>query len=400
MDLKLLKNFGGVYSETTAARQALEVLGVTAEQTGKPLSEAMIFGISSGIGFHVEINEYEGYDPTFRVSVSHRFKSRPGQYMDGLLKRIGIESTIKMTRRIAEADQTLNQAISENKPIIVYPDRSHLPWAIDDSEFEDHALVVLGYNEKSGELIIADQTDHLMSIPPADLSSARAALEVTSNRSTVLSPMSGQVDLENAIERGIKHCFEKMLNPPQPKNSQGIQGIKAMAIMIVNQKGKRGWGRIFPAGSGMLVGFQGLYNWISARGGGGNALRGLFSEFCDEAAEVLGKRDYARAGDIYRKSASLWAELADLALPAGDGLFGEARSLIDKKENFFLNPKDDTTELLAWHERQFELLDIANEDFPLSAEDIIALTAKMSMVLEEIAALEEEGAMQLKEALI
>ena len=88
MSMGKIDKLGGKYSETTAIRHLLDYYGVKAAHNNKPISEAMLFGISGGIGFSYYLFEYDGYEPTLFISVAHRYTARFGQYMDRLYKRL------------------------------------------------------------------------------------------------------------------------------------------------------------------------------------------------------------------------------------------------------------------------------------------------------------------------
>ena len=107
MDFNNLE-FGGIYSETTAIRHVLSFHGAIAAHNQQPLTEAMLFGVSGGIGFAYFNFEYEGYEPTLFISVAQRYNSRFGQYMDGLYRRLGLETNVRMTRSAQQAETNLN----------------------------------------------------------------------------------------------------------------------------------------------------------------------------------------------------------------------------------------------------------------------------------------------------
>jgi hypothetical protein len=396
-----IDKLGGKYSETTAIRHLLDYHGVTAAHSKKPISEARLFGISGGIGFSYYLFEYDGYEPTLFISVAHRYTSRFGQYMDRLYKRLGLETIIKMTRSSHEAETNLINDLAHGRPVIVHVDRGQLPYYAEETEYGDHALLVLGRDEKSNNLLIADQSQQPVYLPPADLSFARESIDSLSFRALTLTKPENPIDLEDGITRGIKQCWDALINAPQPKKNYGLSGLQNWVDVINSPKAKRGWLKIFTPGPNLYVGLKWTFKCIETLETGGGGMRGLYADFLEEAAPILDNKNLKDVAKLYRKSAKLWTELAYAALPDAVPLLKDTREMIINAEEAFLKGgMKAVDEMVNVKALQDELTEQAYTNFPLDATQSTKLLDGLKKQLEKILDIETEAATALKEAMI
>jgi hypothetical protein len=76
-----------------------------------------------------------------------------------------------------------------------------------------------------------------------------------------------------------------------------------------------------------------VYENLEPVGWGGGNLRGLYAEFLDEAAGLLGTPALGRVAAAYREAAERWREVAEVAVPAGREPFAEARRLTGRLQD-------------------------------------------------------------------
>ncbi len=392
--------FGGTYSETTAIRHVLSFHGATAAYNQQPLTEAMLFGVSGGIGFAYFNFEYNGYEPTLYIGVSQRYNTRFGQYMDGLYRRLGLETNVRMTRSAQQAETNLNGDLAQGIPVILHVDRAQLPYYAEETEYGDHAVVVLAYDDKSRDFLVADQARSPITISPSDLSSARESIDSLSFRSLILAPPSDPIDLVEGINRGIRQCWDRMLNPPHPRNNFGLLGLEKWAGMINSSKARKGWLKVFSPGLNLYVGLQWTYKCIQTQETGGGALRGLYADFLEEASEVVGKPRLKELAGQYRELARHWTDLAEAALPDDVSLLRRTRELIFRAEQTFLDKgMDAIPEMEGIRTEQAALREEAVSDFPLDKSQSQALLDDLHDRLVLIVEAEKEATQTLKTAL-
>lgn len=396
MDFDKLK-YGGTYGETTAIRHILSLYGATAAHNGQPLSEAMLFGVSGGIGFAYFNFEYEGLEPTLYIGVGQRYNTRFGQLMDGLYRRLGLETNVRMTKSAQQAEAQLTNDLARELPVILHVDRGNLPYYAEDTEYGDHAIVVLGYDGKGRDYLIADLTRHRLSISPPDLSSARESIDSLSFRSLTLGRPENPIDVTEGIIRGVRQCWNRMLNPPHPRTNFGLSGLEKWSEMINNSKARKGWLKVFTPGLHLYVGLHWTYQCIQTLETGGGAMRGMYADFLAEAEGVVNKPQLGEAAVLYRDLAQQWTELAQATLPEELPLLRRTRELIIQAERLFL---DQGTSAIPDMEKirsdQALLHEEALSDFPLDKSQSQDLLDGLHERLVKIVKVEEEAVLLLK----
>jgi len=92
--------------------------------------------------------------------------------------------------------------------------------------------------------------------------------------------------------------------------------------MTTDTRNKKGWPTVFADGRGIGSMRASIYTNAAH----GAHLRGLYADFLDEAARLLGRSELRDAGAAWRTAADAWEPIVDTALPPGD----ELRDLIDR----------------------------------------------------------------------
>ncbi|MEE9465670.1 MAG: BtrH N-terminal domain-containing protein [Candidatus Neomarinimicrobiota bacterium] len=399
MDFDKLE-YGGVYGETTAIRHILSLHGATAAHNGKPLSEAMLFGISGGIGFAYFNFEYDGSEPTLYIDMGQRYNNRFGQVMDGLYRRLGLETTVRLTKSAQQAEANLANDLAQGVPVILHIDRGSLPHYVEDTEYGDHAIVVLCYDDKSREYLVADQACLPLSISPPDLSSARESIDSLSFRSLTLSRPENPIDLTDGITRSLRQCWDRMLNPPHPRTNFGLSGLEKWASLINNSKARKGWLKVFTPGLNLYMGLHWTYKCIQTLETGGGAMRGLYADFLEEAEEAMSKPRLKEVAKAYRDLDRLWTELAQATLPDEVPLLHRTRQMIDRAEQLFLDKGIDAIpEINDIRNEQVSMREEASSDFPLDKAQSQALLDDLHERLLVIVEREQEAVQELKTCL-
>jgi hypothetical protein len=388
------RQFGGVYSETAAVRNVLAHMGVAAPHSGLPFTEAMLFGISGGIGFSYFTFEYEGVAPSLYLGVANRYKNKYGTHMDGLYQRLGIRAEVQQTGSPKVADKNLKSALDEGKPVIVHVDRDKLPF---QNGSMDHAIVAFGYDDEAQRVVFADRCARPLCVPYDVLAEARGAFRAFKHRSTTLSVSETMADIGPAIEEGIRACVTSMREPPSPKNNFGLAGLRKWVVRVSDRMDEKGWPQVFSPGAHLYAALYGTFSWIELIETGGGALRELYANFLEEAAGVLDKPALRSAADAYWEAARGWREAARAALPSGVPLFREARELAQERECVFLEHGEAAAhDLQSIDRRLAEIESEVGSDFPLGEDESLVLLDELRVRVARLVA-EEEWALQAVE---
>jgi hypothetical protein len=88
--------------------------------------------------------------------------------------------------------------------------------------------------------------------------------------------------------------------------------MQKWADMLTNTRNKESWARVFPTGAGLFQALAGraaqpgVFIWVMTWGAAGDAERGLFADFIEEAAQILNKPKLLPIAGQFRAAAALW----------------------------------------------------------------------------------------------
>jgi len=333
--------FPGRTFETGAICNALACRGVKAPHTRKPYSEALLLGVSGGIAFGYMVFQYKGWPAHVALLTRNTFSP----YRTSI-DRLGIVEDTKETVDPKRGLANLIEAIENGSPTIVWADVLSLPYtnvAANQNMWAVMPMVVHSCDGASFHL--ADRSKVSWKVSAEALTAARARVKKDRFRIATLSPPDAN-KLPAAVEAGIRQCidlFDGVGAPRGHAENFGFAGLQKWAEMLVNNRNKQSWARVFPTGADIyqaLAGRQaqpGIFIWIMTWGAGPDAERGVFADFLDEAALILNKPKLGSAAAQFRKSAQLWHSLAEAALPSSIPLLGETRDLLLRQRSLLID---------------------------------------------------------------
>ncbi|MEZ4671062.1 MAG: BtrH N-terminal domain-containing protein [Anaerolineae bacterium] len=367
------REFDGRHWETGTLRNALAYQGVKAPHTGKPMSEALLLGISGGITVGYFTFEYKGYLPHLALLTRNTFDP-----MDTMLDRVPLPREVRQTTDATKGEVNLMDALESGRPAIVWADTFTLHDIPNDAYWAMFPVVVYGL--ENGTAYLADRAACPIEIPAERLSKARARVGKDKFRLMVLdTPDLSR--LPTAVQKGIWQCINLYTEAP-PKGARhnfGLAALKHWAEMLTNIRNKQSWARFFAPGERMWMALAGTtvqpgaFGYIN-RGAGNSAERGMYADFLDEASVILQKPDLKQAADCFRRSEQLWAELADKLLPDSVPTFKTAKELfIQHRELYIERGAAVRPELRDIAQRLNGLQKEAEAKFPMTGVEITTL---------------------------
>ena len=390
--------FEGRYWDTASIRNALDYQGVKAPHTGEPYTEAMLLGISGGVTFGYFTFHYKGYDPQVNLLTRNTFDP-----VERLFERMKLPRELRQSGSEAKGRQNLIDALDEGYAVVASPDGSLLPYnAIPYDEYSWHTmpLVIFGYEPDKGEAYISDRSRVPLTVATDDLDKARSRIKKERQRLILLgAPDDGQ--LPEAVRAGLADCVALMTEKP-PKGSAKNFGLRALghwAEMLA--KSSRGsWAKEYPSGRPLLAALTSAYTFLGpAFGKTVQAERDVYADFLDEAAQVLGDAALRDVAGLYRVAGAAWQGLRESLLPGDAPLLGEARQLIDRKTDLFIESgAAQLDDIIACNERLEALKTEAETDFSLSDDEIADLRAAIREHVLSVREAEEAAVMALKAA--
>lgn len=304
------KTGGGAHCITNAIRQVMEYYGY-------PLSEAMLFGLGSGISF-VYVNLANA------PMVSGR--NKVFEFEKILAKRLKIEIQCKKSKEYTVACKKVKQMLDKNQPVPVYVDMPYMSYLhMDaDSHFGGHAIVLFGYDDEKKVFYVSDRDNHDYPIrtPIGNMSEDFHLVsydEMEKARSSVYRPFpagnkylvfdfhnlgqNGQsLVTEEAVKEAVADVCDAMLNPPA--QLLGLNGISKLQREILN------W-RKFTDERLKTTGITNYFQISKDGGTGGGIFRKLYGEFLIEASQMFPALKLEDIGKGFVAAATKWDTLAD-----------------------------------------------------------------------------------------
>jgi len=305
---------------------------------GVALSEPMVFGIGSGLFFV--------YLPFLEVNFAPGFSYRPmpGRIFRKLARRLGIKVMHQRFSSPEKAQAVLDEKLSQGIPVGLQVGVYHLTYFPDEYRFHfnAHNLVVYG-KDANGYRISDPVMDYTTQLTEAELRRVRFAKGALAPKGHLyyLERLPGQLDLEQAIRRGIRQTCNDMLAPVP------IVGVRAMRWVARNI---RKWPRTIGIKKtnhylGQLVRMQ------EEIGTGGGGFRFIYAAFLQEAGTLLQREALARRSEEMTAIGDAWRDFAlDISRiyknrKSGSDVYeklsDQLLALADREERFFRALKKD-----------------------------------------------------------
>jgi hypothetical protein len=193
--------------------------------------------------------------------------------------------------------------------------------------------------------LIGDRAKPTITVSLNDLAASRVAITSYKNRLLSITPGKKPVDLKESVTEGIRACYTELAKG-RIANFR-LDAFKNLANAMNSPKAKDGWPKALPPGQALFGAQLGFYLFIERYGSGGGLYRAMYSDFLEEAAEILSNKKLAAVAKEYRSLAKQWSSLAQAMLPDSIKPFKESRALIDSYEKAFTTKGADAAGELA-----------------------------------------------------
>lgn len=268
---------------------------------GHNLSEAMVFGIGSGIFF--------SYMPFYKLNgvpvVS--FRPMPGVIFKRTASRMGFR--VKSRRYWFDREAAMaamNKLLDKSIPVGMVVGVFHLTYFPKAYRFHFNAHNIVVYERKGDNYTVSDP---IMESPETlsyeELKRVRYAQGTYKPRGKMyyISESSKEIDLTKAVKTGILQSCKHMLTIPVPYF--GIKGIYTLSKHVRKWPEKLG-SKKAKKYLGQIVRMQ------EEIGTGGAGFRFLYAAFLQEAAEVLNNQKLKDISKKMTKNGDKWREFAVL----------------------------------------------------------------------------------------
>jgi hypothetical protein len=392
------RQFGGIHPETAALTNILAAREIAAPHTGKPFSEAMILGISGGLGMGYILWEFQEHRMQHNIKVLVlAFQNNwqyPVKYYEAVCQRLGLRFSIPETGNKKVAAQTLHDALARSVPAAAWVDAASLPYLQLPESMKGHFGHFVAVCGTDGDDVLIDDRAAVPFNVPADVfAEARARIGSYKNRQLIVEG-AADINLEAAITEGIAFCVEHLNSDSE---SFSLPAIRKWARLMTDQKNKKGWPVLFSDRRGLYSTLTSFFEAIELQGAPGG-LRGMYSDFLLEAANVVNNPRLKEPAEHYAALAKDWHALAEAALPDSVPQFKRAKQVLRERHQVLLEGGE------AWrttHPLTETLRGIRTEcnlNFPLNDQEVSALFSTLQSRLQAIYQAEVEAIQSLKDS--
>lgn len=269
---------------------------------GHKISEEMLVGIGSGLGF-----------------IYWKMKQMPSPFVGGMnggkfptilglaVDRLGGEWKVLKSSSVKKAQVHLRETLESNQPALVCADLGFLDYLSlgGDDHFGMHTILVYGINEKDDVAFISDRFATPLTIPLTRLQKARASDYhpfPAKNKLMYISMPDVLVPLEKIIPSAIAANADFMINPPI--SNMGAKGI-------LKWKGElQKYPKILPNNQIIAQALIEHFVYIEVGGSGGSLFRRMYSHFLKEASKVMNDSELQKVSVLYDSICEDWSTVA------------------------------------------------------------------------------------------
>ena len=283
---------------------------------GCPLTEEMLLGIGSGIGFMY-------WHPKGAMPLVGG-RGNVKNFFTAVGMRTGVRVEVKTTTSERKARSSLIESLEQKKPVMLFGDIGLMPY-FDLPEwyhFGSHTFVACGYDGK-GSVLVSDIEQgagglkkglyHNVSLDMLSLARNSPYKPFPPKNSWLEFDFNGcrtpgMIDFYSSITQTASEMLDA------PRSNLGVKGIRRAAEEI------RRWTELFE-GKALRMNLFNLYLFIEANGTGGGCFRYMYARYLEEVYGVIAenslKKALLRAASRIRESGRMFTELGLLFRKAG-----------------------------------------------------------------------------------
>lgn len=384
---------GGRQPDVAAITNVLAHHGVRGPD-GEPLTEALVFVISGGIGAGYILWEF-AQDTSSALVLGFRGQWQdPHGWLQSTVDRLGLPAGVHTTGGKRGAAKRLTAELAEGNPVLVLPDRQLLGyWHLPKSAEGSGGHFVVAYAEEDGRVFVDDRNLAPLTVERKTFDTARD--RVGSYKNLLVSFKPGEVkDLGGAVSEGLIDCVRRL---SANSTSFSLPAWNRWSKHLIDDRSPKGWPTVFSGRRGLIGALLSVWESATTAGTTGGHLRDLFAEGLDEAAVLLDLPALAAQAGRWRAVARKWDELAAAALSEYTPEFAWMRGLTTVVSNGVRAGDAAQETAAAAGEELWRLRAHYDTEMPFTDSAVGKLYTDLSARLAELYAAEVEGVRDLTE---
>ncbi len=298
------QHFGGGRNCQTSAMVRLM------RHMGYEISEPMLVGISSGLGF---IYWFMKLMPYPVIGGMNRADCRrfPG-ILGKATQRLGGDYEVILTKSVKKAHVFLKETLHQNQPALVCVDMAYLDHLLtgENDHFGEHNVLVYGIDEPKDLAYISDRFDGTATMSLRKLQKARASEFQpfpAMNQMVRFSFPEELTPLQTIIPGAIRGNIDALLNPPI--SNAGVKGIVRWSKELPK------YPKLIPDPENLAHALMMHYIYIETGGSGGAIFRRIYADFLREAGDLMDSSTLTNASEEFNEISDIWSEIASGLLP-------------------------------------------------------------------------------------
>lgn len=264
---------------------------------GLPLSEAMVFGLSSALVF--------AYLPFVKLGGMPliAYRTMPKSIIKGLQKNIGLKMQFETFSKAQQGADRLDDLLAQGKIVGAQTSVFWLPYFPEEMRFHFNAHNLMVISKDNDSYTISDPVfEKLVQADKKSLTKARFVKGVMAPKGSLYYPtyVPKTIDYKTVLPKCIKKTAKTMLKTPVP--IAGLKGIRFLSKHI------RKLAKKDPQYAKLFLGH--IIRMQEEIGTGGAGFRYIYASFLQQASELIDNATLLEASKMMTDTGDAWREFA------------------------------------------------------------------------------------------
>lgn len=360
---------------------------------GAPLTEAMVFLLAGGIGFHHLVVERRAGRRLVVGTSAAGVGAAPERTAD-VARALGLSATHLEANAELAAENALVDALERGDAVVLWTDLAALPHRRLPAGYGrvvPHLVGVVGFDDVDEEFSLDDGASVPVPVDAARLRLARAEAPGARNEALALGPgVPADAPVEHTAAERVAAAATAHLHAPV--GSRGVTGMRRLAAGLRDAGSGQGWLSRFGRGAGLFGALLAFHRAIAHAPHGPAAGRDLWVAGLAELSTMPGVSALRSELGPWREIAAGWHALGEAILPADHPRLAEARGILAAQAERYTRDGIESMRVLAATATRLTRIEAEMEaEFPLGEAATYLHLRELGERLDALASREVEG---------